>query len=212
MGPVRTLDLYVVRHGLTKANIEKRYIGHLDEPVMEERMEEMFELKKSLSTVTFDACFTSDRRRCLQTLHYLRPDLQGWKDVRLREISFGKWEGKRHEDLVQDPSYQRWLKDWQNTGPDGGERFPEFHDRVGVFLKEMVPSSYDQILLVTHGGVIRSLYQHLHPEASFWDISPPHGKGYYFRVTKSEEGWSCTSWSEVPVQENENTSENTSLL
>lgn len=47
MGAVRTLDLYVVRHGLTKANIEKRYIGHLDEPVMEERMEEMFELKKA---------------------------------------------------------------------------------------------------------------------------------------------------------------------
>lgn len=200
MGTSRTMVIYVVRHGMTQANLEKRYLGHKDEPLLPEKIDDLYVLKQELEKVSFEAFFSSDLTRCLQTLCYLYPDRPICVDSRLRELSFGEWERSSHEELQHELSYQKWISNWKSTAPPKGERFTDFQERIQTFMDELLQTSLQTVLILTHGGVIRSLYQHFHPAQSMWAIQVPHGGGFRMILEKQEE-WICTSWSGVPTQE-----------
>jgi broad specificity phosphatase PhoE len=54
------MRLIWIRHGETKGNQMKRYIGHLDEPLAETGKEQAFRLAEALSREKIDFVVTSD--------------------------------------------------------------------------------------------------------------------------------------------------------
>lgn len=78
-------------------------------------------------------------------------------DSRLRELHFGRWEGRRYRDLEQSegPAFSAWMSDWQHRAPPGGERLADLIARVGAWASRR--SGDAPQLLIAHAGVVRAL-------------------------------------------------------
>ena len=64
------MELYFIRHGKTKGNIEKRYIGSTDENLCKEGKEELVFSKYSF----VEKIYSSPMKRCLQTAEIMCPN------------------------------------------------------------------------------------------------------------------------------------------
>ncbi|WP_178075671.1 histidine phosphatase family protein, partial [Pseudomonas sp. 2995-3] len=83
------MDLLLIRHGITEWNIEKRYLGHSDIGLVESELPKLDPLKLELQKQSYKTVFTSDLKRCKETINYLAIRTPYKEDVRLREMSFG---------------------------------------------------------------------------------------------------------------------------
>lgn len=103
-------------------------------------------------------CVSSHLRRC-RTLAELISD-EVHVDPRLREQSFGAWEGRSWEDIgAQDPQQRDdvWAN-YASTAAPGGETLAEVQARALLALDDAIRIAAGRPLLVaTHAGVIRAL-------------------------------------------------------
>jgi alpha-ribazole phosphatase len=207
MGTLHSMDIYLVRHGLTKWNVEKRYLGHTDEPLLFKERNKLNPLQNVLQNIKFDFYYSSDLKRCIETYHYLLPNNLVCLDSRLRELNFGDWEGLTYERLKNDLSYQEWLTDWVKKAPPNGETLQQLNDRIHSFFGELLtkqtPSFHKNVLIITHGGVIRSILQSFELTKTIWDVHVEHAKAYRLTLQDKRGKWVCSSWSVEPIQENE---------
>src|SRR5881227_154431 len=89
------MRLYLVRHGQTSWNVEQRAQGHTDIPLDEEGLRQADMLGHSFASASVDRVLTSDLIRSVQTAEPIA-NYSGAPmhiDRRLRERSFGSWEG-----------------------------------------------------------------------------------------------------------------------
>ncbi|WP_335869893.1 histidine phosphatase family protein [Bacillus sp. 2205SS5-2] len=203
MGTCRRVDLYLVRHGLTDWNREKRYLGHTDRDVIVEELEQLSSLKKEIGRLRFHYVYSSDLVRCLSTLDFLDLSVTYCEDARLRELNFGEWEGKTFEELKDFSLYHEWINNWEQTSPPKGESGIAFQQRVNSCVEEMLETiDSANILIVTHGGVIRYLLSKFKASNFFWE-SPvvKHGQCLAVRLVEREGGWTCSSLLVVPTLE-----------
>ena len=107
-----------IRHGMTRANEEHRYLGKTDEPLSEKGIRFLQGKKKKSFFNAPEFLYASPMKRCVQTAEILfrrKPVLiPEWK-----EMDFGQFEGKNYEELKDNPDYQKWI-DSNGTLP-----FPE---------------------------------------------------------------------------------------
>lgn len=98
----------------------------------------------------------SPLQRCellAQALCALRPDLAYITDLRLMEMNFGSWEGRRWDDIGQ-PAIDAWVADFAHHRPGGGESAQAVLQRVEEIWDE-ARTAGDSVW-VTHAGVIRA--------------------------------------------------------
>lgn len=218
MGTRRSVDLYLVRHGITLWNVQKKYLGHTDIGLMESKKSQLDELSAELSKKAFDCLFSSDLTRCQETAAYINPGVSIHLEPRLREMNFGEWEGKTYNELKHDIRYTKWLDNWEELAPPKGETGRQFKARINHFLTVLEKENLEkelpekneitcakgggvpQVLIVTHGGVIRHILSRFIPDRSFWQWNVTHGRGYTLSLVWDGEGWQCSSWSEVPMR------------
>ena len=133
------------------------------------------------------ALLASPRQRCAalaQALSALRPDLAWRVDERLAEMDFGRWEGRRWDDLDR-YELDAWSGDFANYRAGGcGESSAQFLGRVGQLLDEAILAGRDQAW-ITHGGVYKALLLRQSgigtPAASDWpSVSLGWGQGCRF--------------------------------
>lgn len=172
-------ELYLIRHGRTQANEKRQYCGASDLPLSEAGA-------AALSSICYDipSCrfFTSGMLRTEQTLEILFGDIPHKTDSRFREICFGEFELRTYEELKDRPDYQHWISGDGQTAPPGGESSEEFRTRVLKGLQELLALDRPTVL-VTHGGVIALIMEHLFPkeEKNRYQWQPQPGSGY--RIT-----------------------------
>ncbi|MCL7746577.1 histidine phosphatase family protein [Halalkalibacter alkaliphilus] len=207
MGTSHRMDLYFVRHGITDWNKEKRYLGHTDRGILINELDQLTKLKDELQKISFDQIFTSDLCRCQETLTYLNLSLPAYVDTRLREMNFGDWEGKTYEELKHIASYQNWLDNWEHYSTPNGESGESFKARINSFFDELFQqllentANYNkQILIMTHGGVIRYFVSKMVSSHTFWEVTVKHGQGIRLSLDWVKGEWVCNSLSEVPFQ------------
>ena len=161
------IQLALLRHAETAWSAEGRIQGRSDPPLSEAG-------RAALGTVRMpDACrgmrvVTSPLARCVETAALLgAPDAS--REPRLAEMSWGKWEGRRLEDLRAELGAT--MRENEARGldfrPDGGESPREVLARVREWLAELSGPT----LAITHRGVIRAVLA----EATGWDMrgKPP---------------------------------------
>lgn len=97
--------LYLIRHGKTKGNLEKRYVGRTDEPLCKAGIREMNErrsiLLRSFSEEGAVIClpgkiYVSPMLRCRQTAKLLFPDAKQEVVADFCEMDFGAFEYKNY--------------------------------------------------------------------------------------------------------------------
>lgn len=109
-----------------------------------------------------EVCISSPLKRCTQLAEYLCADssLVVQIDDALKEFNFGEWEQVPWDEIDQQ-ALDAWSKDFVHHPCPGGESFEQLHERVLQFWEQLHTKYRDQtVLLVTHGGVIRSLLTH----------------------------------------------------
>jgi len=192
MGDIVSVRL--MRHAPTKENLEKRYLGWTDSPLVDG-----FVRQKVDQNVT--KVYGSDLLRCQQTAESYFPNATYISEALFRETNFGDFEGKTYDELKSDERYCAWLDNPVEHIPPNGEGFDTFCARVVEgFLA--LPKDEQDYVLVVHGGVIRALLVRFAPEEkTFWSYDVPHH--VMFTLTFSQEAWKegarCMSLSVAPI-------------
>ncbi len=81
-------------------------------------------------------------------------------DARLMEMNFGAWELQKWDDIDED-TLRQWSDDFVQRPCPRGESYQIFYDRVAAFLEELKRGDKKEVVLVTHGGVIRCVLAYL---------------------------------------------------
>jgi glucosyl-3-phosphoglycerate phosphatase len=152
--------LLLARHGETDWNRDGRWQGQSDTPLNELGRDQARELAETLDGI--DAVYSSDLARARETAEIVaaRLGLEVEVDERLRERSFGAWEGLTMEEIERryEQAHGRW-RAGEGHGADDAEAFDAFAARVQSFLEEVLRRHPDETLLVVgHGGSIRVIH------------------------------------------------------
>jgi probable phosphoglycerate mutase len=157
--PVTTLLL--VRHGETDWNRDGRWQGHSDTQLNDAGRAQARRVASELGDV--DVIYSSDLARARETADIIAAqlgDLEVNVDSRLRERSFGAWEGRTGPEIEADFAEQhaRW-RAGDGAGADDAEAFEAFGDRVRDFLEDVLARHPGEtVLVVAHGGPIRVIH------------------------------------------------------
>ena len=160
---MKTFKLHLIRHGLTRGNLEGLYVGGgTDLPLCDEGRHDLEVFKSRFVYPAPDTVFTSPLARAVETADILFPAAAHRLVVpQLREANFGVFEGRRMEDLVKDPGFARWMDPASGFVPEGAEPTMDFHarcaDTLHKLLEYMIRSEVAEAACVTHGGVIMSM-------------------------------------------------------
>ncbi len=164
--------LYLIRHGETDHNKEGLAMGHLDSPLNERGQRQAQQTAAWLARRPIARLISSDLSRALHTAAPLGAalGLRVEPDTRLRELSFGLFEGRKVDDCALDypEIVARWRSGEFDFAPPGGETRRDLMARTRVVLDEIVDGAEEHIALVTHGGTLNALHTHLiedgHPQ------------------------------------------------
>ena len=115
--------LHLIRHGLTEGNLKGLYIGSGSGlPLCAEGRAQLKTLKKDFDYPTVPLVFTSPMLRATETAEILFPGVRQIELQDLREIAFGKFEGKPLQQLVKDPEFaQNMLTDMNRIMAEKGK-------------------------------------------------------------------------------------------
>ncbi|MBI3925146.1 MAG: histidine phosphatase family protein [Armatimonadetes bacterium] len=149
------LEVWWIRHAQSEWNQKLRWQGHSDPPLSEEGRGQSLRLRERLEGEPFDRVYTSDLKRAAMTRQLALPACQAIVDPRLREICFGRFEGRTHEELDADEQALcfAWFRDPFGSRIPEGESMSDLSERVGGWFQELPASG--RVAVFTHGGVIR---------------------------------------------------------
>jgi probable phosphoglycerate mutase len=161
-------SLYLIRHGESRANREKRFLGHGDWDLTENGYKQAEYAAKYFENGKVDAIYSSDLMRAKHTADAIAK-LKGMEVVttpRLREIYGGEWEFKTYDEISENDANGLW-KIWcemqsADIMASGGESLTEVLTRVYSKLEEIARAHDGQnIVVATHGAAIRVMVHFL---------------------------------------------------
>lgn len=146
-----------MRHGDT--GLQGRYIGTTDVPLTERGKEQVRLTAGVLREKGIAKIMCSPLLRCRQTLELLDFPCTCQFSELLREVDFGRWEGKNFAEIVQidEELINSWVTEPESFSFPGGESLEIFKNRVATFKTQLEKMVEDKILVIAHGGIIRHL-------------------------------------------------------
>jgi len=151
----------LVRHGQSTWNADARWQGQADPPLSALGEQQALDAAQHVDGI--DALWSSDLERARRTAELIGNHLGlGVRvDARLRERHAGEWQGRTRDEIEEEwPGYLASGRRPQGFEPDGA-----LLDRVVAALTELRREHPgDSVLVVTHGGIVRTLERHLDDE------------------------------------------------
>ncbi|HEY7656189.1 MAG TPA: histidine phosphatase family protein [Burkholderiales bacterium] len=159
--------LIVIRHGETAWNREKRMQGTTDTQLSDVGREQARALGRRLAGRAFAALYTSDLSRARDTARLIAEHTgrELVMDSRLQERRFGIFEGLTSDEIIA--RYPEEHTRFASRDPDyavpGGESARSFTQRcIGCLAELAARHRGDEVVVVTHGLVLDSLYRAAH--------------------------------------------------
>ncbi len=181
--------IYLIRHGKTEANERHLYCGSTDLPLSDLGRAELQKLYYYLPAQHF---ITSGLKRTEETLQILFGDVAHSRNPAFREVNFGSFEMHSYEELKDDPDYVRWITGNNDVNiPPNGESGNQMKERVLAAFAQVE----DNTVIITHGGVIAGIMEHLFPQEgkNRYQWQPKPGYGYAIHGSK---------YTKIPYEEN----------
>ncbi len=168
----------LIRHGVTEANLGGQFIGSTDTPLCGEGERQAESLVRPVRELSPGLILCSPMERAVATATIATRSLgmEMTIDHNLKEIDFGRWEGKHYDEISWEYEHmtRKWIDGEMDLTFPGGESMEAFCRRVRLANQRMVESDAETVVAFTHGGVIgQALCQLL-------DIPP--GRHIIFRV------------------------------
>lgn len=154
--------LYMLRHGeIATPGI---LAGKTDVALSEAGFQQLCNSTEQLAEIA--QCISSPLQRCQQFARHFtdKNNIELAIEVKLKEMDFGDWDGKKYQDLWQIKATEQntslgdfWQNPWQHTPPNG-EAMADFTQRVDTWWQQwLAEASEGNTLLISHGGVIKHL-------------------------------------------------------
>lgn len=155
--------LTLIRHAQTPANVDGTFCGARDVPLTASGVEmaELLHLNPLASPAPEIWCSPFQRTRDTALALAKALKVQNiTEDPRLRERSFGTWEGRQKDRLANTPAYKTWYADPYHARPPYGETGPEVLQRL---LECIGPAliKCSNLIVVTHKTPARLLSAYL---------------------------------------------------
>lgn len=149
------MEIVLIRHGESTANVETRWQGQGNSPLTDRGRHQAETLARRLGPDPFDLVVASDLDRAVDTAHALGVGVE--TDPSWREIDLGRWEGKTFEEVEREAGdLLLALRAGEQVRFGGsGETLAEFEERVtDAFDRLAERVGEGRVGVVTHGGVI----------------------------------------------------------
>lgn len=181
------MDVFLIRHGATAGNREKRYVGRTDEPLCPEGRQGLI-IAEGYGGVQMT--YTSPMLRCIQTADLLFPDTPKIIVDDLRECDFGDFEYQNYLELQDNPDYQKWIDSGGRIPFPNGESREQFQNRCadafGKVLSDAFQKKYEKIAFVVHGGTVMSILDRFASDGgSYYDYQVKNGDGFLVQAKPS---------------------------
>ncbi len=149
------IPLVLIRHGQTRHNAERRFVGCSDPPLDETGLQQAQSLGDALGDLPLGGLYASPLRRAQQTAAPLGTPttLEG-----IKELDQGVLEGKKFEEVGQELAafFHAWARDPAGIRVPGGETLDECQDRAWAALSGLVRSHEPgpPVVILTHQMVL----------------------------------------------------------
>ena len=146
------MKLYVVRHGQTNWNVERKVQGKADVDLNLKGIEQAQITSQNLRNEKIDLIICSPLKRADQTAQIINEgrNIPLIYDERISERDYGELEGTKKEDF----DLKGFWSYKSNYNYDRAENIRDFFERVYIFLDSVKKDYKDKnVLLVCHGGI-----------------------------------------------------------
>ena len=192
------MRLLFLRHGMTKGNQERRYIGVTDEPLSEAGREMLRQqAAERICGEQPQIVFVSPLLRCRETAQILFPGVRQQVIAELAEMDFGIFENRAYQgDLEYSPEYRKWLESRCEDPVPGGECKEDFTKRCRKGFEEALAILQDErkdrkepgtaktpdectAAFVVHGGTIMAILSgYTGDSREYYEWNPANGRGF----------------------------------
>ena len=177
----------LIRHGMTRGNQEKRYVGcRTDEPLCPEGIA----MLKQAVYPDVEQVYISPLRRCRETAAILYPNVKTETVPDFRECDFGEFEYRNYAELNGRADYQAWINSGGELPFPGGESRAAFSGRSLAAFRALVPAGDgENCALIVHGGTIMAIMEAMaRPRGYYYDFQVGNGGGYILHEDGSYTG------------------------
>ncbi|KAJ8446622.1 hypothetical protein Cgig2_002784 [Carnegiea gigantea] len=196
-------EIVIVRHGETDWNAFGKMQGQLDVELNEVGRQQALAVADRLSRemTNISAVYSSDLKRALVTAEIIACKCGGLEviaDKDLRERHLGVLQGLVYHDLAKlnrkaSEAFRSPRSDQEIPG--GGESRDQLYNRCTSALQRIHEKHRgQQVIVVTHGGVIRSLYNRAVPHGPLAKKIMNTSVGI---ILVSGDRWSVKSWNDI---------------
>ncbi|KAI9113624.1 hypothetical protein K1719_015551 [Acacia pycnantha] len=192
-------EIVVVRHGETAWNADGRIQGHLDVELNEVgRAQAAAVAERLFREPKVFAVYSSDLQRAYETAQLIATKCGGLevvKDPDLRERHLGDLQGmSRREASKTNPTAYKAMDRGQEI-PGGGESLDQLSERCTSALQRIgMKHLGERVVVVSHGGAIRSLYQQANNKNKRCGMIPNTSVNVFHLY---EDMWIIKSWGDV---------------
>lgn len=206
-------QFWLIRHGETAWNAKQRLQGWVNIPLNEagrqqaQNLQRYFQSRQICSL--FDTVISSDLDRAHETaaIALQHTDLPITRDERLRERSYGIYEGKHWRHLMR--PVDRRLPDAQEETPPSpnlrdphqdvpeGESLVQFQQRIVLAIEDLAHTYAGQrVALFAHGGVIDIVWRQTHGLDLYAQRPRPiqNTSINHFQITMLDAQWAPIEW------------------
>lgn len=170
--------VYLIRHGESTWNAERRWQGAMDPPLSANGRAQADRLASAFQAIPLDVVYCSPLQRAKDTATAIAAShaLSVEPISDLREIAFGEWESLGDEEVQQryGSLRQQWFRRPDQTQIPGAESLAQGRERAMAAMRGIVGRHPDgQVGVVAHGGMNKLILLTLlgAPLASFWRLA-----------------------------------------
>ena len=161
-----TKRFWLVRHGLTLWNAQKRIMGQSDIPLSAKGRAQALWVARQLRAREIAAIYASDLARAHETARIIATHRTSPLPVSVspawRELNFGQWQGLTYAQIAEQyPNQLGFFSDPEHYAPPGGESPSHLLQRMRAELVTVAQnqnsSACGDVVIVSHSGALRIL-------------------------------------------------------
>ncbi len=157
--PRRQTIITLVRHGETRANIERVWHGSTDSALTARGLAQAERVASFLATTRSNASvlYSSPLQRALGTARLIaqRLEVAVRVDAELSEYDLGSWEGMSFAELQERHRFFDRLAEEPDFAPDGAESARQVSARIAGALRRIAAAHpAERVVVVSHGGAL----------------------------------------------------------
>lgn len=155
------MKIYLIRHGETKWNVERRFQGNLDSDLTPQGIKQLEKTGEHLKSCGITHLYASPSKRAVKSAEiintYLGLSIETCDD--LTEYGFGDFEGKTIKEVekIHPGFFKTWKSNPLALKRDNQEHVDSFIQRISDTFSSITRSCTEDMAVVTHTGVIAAI-------------------------------------------------------